>query len=133
MKLAKKLFSLTAIAAAVLSSQSSFAADDFINPDWANTATYIGVGVGQSRGFINNDDYYRVLGNTGRINTTSKIWDNVAPHIIATEAGALWTAADGSPIDYSQPLTRTDQNYTFCVAPPALHAQLTKITRHHNI
>ncbi|WP_426109997.1 OmpA family protein [Massilia sp. PWRC2] len=72
MKLAKKLFSLTAIAAAVLSSQSSFAADDFINPDWANTASYIGAGVGSTRGFINNDDYFRVLGSTGPINSFSE-------------------------------------------------------------
>ena len=72
MKLAKKLFSLTAIAAAVLSSQSSFAADDFINPDWANTATYIGVGVGATRGFINLDDYHRVIGRTGTVNSYSE-------------------------------------------------------------
>ena len=72
MKLAKKLFSLTAIAAAVLASQSSFAADDFINPDWANTASYIGVGVGGTRGFINMDDYHRSIGQTGFVNSFSE-------------------------------------------------------------
>ena len=72
MKLAKKLISLTAIAAAVLSSQSSFAADDFINPDWANTATYIGVGVGGTRGYINNDDFHRVMGLNGPVNSYSE-------------------------------------------------------------
>lgn len=65
----------------------------------------------------------------GRVNMASKIWDNIAPHIIAEEAGAVWSAADGTPIDYSHPTERTAENYTFCVAPPALHRQLTGIVR----
>lgn len=65
----------------------------------------------------------------GRINMTSKIWDNVGPQVIAEEAGALWTDAYGSPIDYSQPTKRVDQNFTFCVAAPALHQKLTAITQ----
>lgn len=74
------------------------------------------------------DPMYVAEGRYGaRINHTSKIWDNVAPSIIATEAGALWTAADGAPIDYSSPLTKMDQNYTFCVASPAIHRQLQVI------
>ena len=72
MKLAKKLISLTAIAAAVLSAQTAFAADDFINPDWANTATYIGAGVGATRGFVNMDDYHRFIGNTGTVTSFSE-------------------------------------------------------------
>jgi myo-inositol-1(or 4)-monophosphatase len=63
----------------------------------------------------------------GRVNTTSKIWDNVAPQIIAEEAGAIWTCADGSPTDYSNPLSRIEQNFTFCVASPVLHQQLQAI------
>ncbi|HIA92281.1 TPA: inositol monophosphatase [Candidatus Saccharibacteria bacterium] len=62
-----------------------------------------------------------------RVNTTSKIWDNVGPQIIASEAGALWTTANGEPIDYSNPLNRIDQNFTFCVASPAIQKQLTEI------
>ena len=72
MKLAKKLFSLTAVAAAVLASQASFAADDFINPDWANTATYIGAGIGGTRGFINNDGYHPAIGQTGTTTSFSE-------------------------------------------------------------
>ena len=60
----------------------------------------------------------------GRVNHSSKIWDNVAPQIVCQEAGALWTDIDGNPIDYSQPLTKSAQNFTFCVAPKALHQQL---------
>lgn len=63
----------------------------------------------------------------GRINQSSKIWDNVSPQIIAQEAGALWTDVDGKPIDYSNPTQKAEQNFTFCVAPPALHQQLVKI------
>jgi myo-inositol-1(or 4)-monophosphatase len=63
----------------------------------------------------------------GRVNATSKIWDNVAPHIITEEAGAVYTAADGTPIDYSDPLTKMEQNFTACVASPALHRQLQTI------
>jgi fructose-1,6-bisphosphatase/inositol monophosphatase family enzyme len=48
-------------------------------------------------------------------------------NIIDEEAGALWTAVDGAPLDYSNPLTKTDQNFTFCVASPILHKQLRDI------
>jgi myo-inositol-1(or 4)-monophosphatase len=76
------------------------------------------------------DPMYVAEGRYGaRVNTTSKIWDNVAPQIIAQEAGALWTTANGEPQDYSRPLTRMDENFTFCVASPVLHAQLQVIIK----
>jgi myo-inositol-1(or 4)-monophosphatase len=65
----------------------------------------------------------------GRVNTTSRIWDNVAPQIIAEEAGAIWTNANGSPTDYSYPLTKMEQNFTFCVASPTIHKQLQGIIK----
>lgn len=67
----------------------------------------------------------------GRINMNSKIWDNVGPQIIAEEAGAVWTDAYGDPIDYSDPTHKLDQNFTFCVANPALHKQLVYITKQY--
>lgn len=63
----------------------------------------------------------------GRINLSSKIWDNVAPQIICEEAGAIWTDIAGNPIDYSNPLQRTEQNFTVCVASPTLHKQLLAV------
>jgi myo-inositol-1(or 4)-monophosphatase len=63
----------------------------------------------------------------GRINLSSKIWDNVAPHIITQEAGAMWTDLHGNPADYTNPLARAEQNFTFCVASPVLHGQLQAI------
>jgi OOP family OmpA-OmpF porin len=55
MKIANKLGTLTAVACAILASQAAWAGEDtFINPDWANSAWYIGAGIGQSR--ANVDD-----------------------------------------------------------------------------
>ncbi len=65
----------------------------------------------------------------GRINLTSKIWDNVASQIICEEAGALFTAADGTPMDYSDPLAKAGQNFTCCVASPVLHRELQNIIK----
>jgi len=58
---------------------------------------------------------------------TSKIWDNVAIHIILEEAGAIYTDYYGASMDYSKPLTKVDQNYTYCTAAAALHQQLQVI------
>jgi myo-inositol-1(or 4)-monophosphatase len=63
----------------------------------------------------------------GRVNLTSKIWDNVAPQIIVEEAGGLWTDITGKPIDYTEPLTRIDQNFTNCIGSPELHRHLIDI------
>lgn len=66
-----------------------------------------------------------------RINMASKIWDNVAPQIICEEAGAIWTAHNGLALDYTDPLTKIEQNFTFCVASPALHEQLQTVVQKH--
>ncbi len=66
----------------------------------------------------------------GRINLASKIWDNVAPQIMIEEAGGVYTDFFGKPIDYSNPLTRVKDNFTFCAASPVLHQQLQEIIHH---
>lgn len=58
------------------------------------------------------------------LNRTSKIWDNVAPHILIEEAGGLYTDFFGHQIEYANPLTRDQQNFTYCAAPALLHQQL---------
>ena len=63
----------------------------------------------------------------GFLNRTSKIWDNVAQQIIIEEAGGIYTDFWGKPIDYSNPLNKVDQNFTFCAAAPELHKQLQEI------
>jgi OOP family OmpA-OmpF porin len=61
-----KIASLTAIACAILSGQSAFAADDtFVNPDWANSAWYIGAGLGKSRANIEDGNLKNALSANG--------------------------------------------------------------------
>ncbi len=64
------------------------------------------------------------------LNRTSKIWDNVAQHIVIEEAGGLYTDFFGEPIDYTNPVSRADVNFTMCAAPPELHKQLMVIIKH---
>ncbi|MNM24590.1 Outer membrane protein A precursor [compost metagenome] len=53
MTIANTLGALSVMAGALLAAQSAQAQDNtFINPDWANSAWYIGAGVGQSRANI---------------------------------------------------------------------------------
>ena len=63
----------------------------------------------------------------GALNHTSKIWDNVALEALVKEAGGTYTTFLGKPIDYSEPLTKVEQNFTFCAAAPQLHSQLQSI------
>lgn len=63
----------------------------------------------------------------GRVNRTGKIWDNVAPQIIVEESGGLWTSIDGTAIDYSDPTTKFNDNFTNCAASPQLHDKLVKL------
>ena len=66
MTFAKKLGTLTAVACAILASQVASAGEDtFINPDWANSAWYIGAGVGQSRANIDDERLIRSLTANG--------------------------------------------------------------------
>jgi len=67
-------------------------------------------------------------GNYGAfLNRTSKIWDNVAQQIIIEEAGGIYTDFYGNRIDYSNPLTKSKENFTWCGASPTLHKQLQDI------
>jgi OOP family OmpA-OmpF porin len=65
MKFAKKIGTLTAVACAILAGQASAAEDTFINPDWANSAWYIGAGVGKSRANIDDERLIRSLTANG--------------------------------------------------------------------
>jgi len=66
---------MTAIAAAaVLMTQSATAQESqFVNPDWANSATYIGAAIGQSRANINDADTIRGLTRAGQ---TINVWSS---------------------------------------------------------
>lgn len=56
-------------------------------------------------------------------NQTSKIWDNVAQQVIIEEAGGAYTDISGAPMDYSEALARSHENFTWLAGPPALHKQ----------
>jgi myo-inositol-1(or 4)-monophosphatase len=63
----------------------------------------------------------------GWICQSSHIWDCVAPQLIIEEAGGTFTDFFGRPMDYSDPLKRTGQNFTQCAAPPTIYRQLQQI------
>jgi len=65
------------------------------------------------------------------LNQTSKIWDNVAPQVIIQEAGGVYSDFDGNKIDYSNPLAKADDNFTYIAAPPTLHKQLVSIIKNN--
>lgn len=52
MTMTKQLATLSALACAMLAVSSAQAEDTFINPDWANSAWYLGAGAGRSRASI---------------------------------------------------------------------------------
>ena len=61
------------------------------------------------------------------LNRTSKIWDNVAPQVVLTESGCLYTDYWGAEIDYSNPFENVQNNFTVCTAPPELHKKIQEI------
>lgn len=64
-------------------------------------------------------------GNYGAfLNRTSKIWDNVAQQIIIEESGGVYTDFFGKKIDYSDAISRPQENFTFLASSPELHKQL---------
>ena len=49
MKIAKNIGTLSILTLAIMAAQTASAADDqFVNPEWANSATYIGAGIGRT-------------------------------------------------------------------------------------
>lgn len=67
----------------------------------------------------------------GILSKTSKIWDNVAQQIIIEEAGGNYTDFYGNKIDYSNPLSKSNDNFTYCAASPVLHNQLIAIINNY--
>lgn len=65
------------------------------------------------------------------MNQTSKIWDNVAPHIIIEEAGGVFTDFHGQPPDYGNATQKVDENFTWCTGSPELHTALQTIIHEH--
>lgn len=58
---------------------------------------------------------------------SAKIWDIAAEQLLVEEAGGMCTTFDGTPVDYSNPLTKANDVFTYCMASPELHEQIQKI------
>ena len=65
----------------------------------------------------------------GFLNNTSKIWDNVAQQIIIEESGGIYTDFYGHSIDYSNPLEKSKNNFTWCAGSPTIHKKLQNIIK----
>ncbi|MDQ1815876.1 OmpA family protein [Massilia sp. CCM 9210] len=65
MTIAKHIGALSVIGCALLASQAARADEPFVNPEWANSAWYIGAGIGQSRANIDNERLTRSLTANG--------------------------------------------------------------------
>ncbi|MDQ1834613.1 OmpA family protein [Massilia scottii] len=73
MTIAKHIGALSVIGCALLASQTARADEPFVNPEWANSAWYIGAGIGQSRANIDNERLTRSLTANGASLTSFKI------------------------------------------------------------
>lgn len=60
-------------------------------------------------------------------NKTSKIWDNVAQQVIVEEAGGIYTDYYGDKMNYSNPLSKSKDNFTYLAGSVILHKQLSDI------
>lgn len=65
MKSAKKIGTLGLISCALLTSEVALAENEFVNPDWANAAWYVGAGAGRSKATIDQDRLVRSLMENG--------------------------------------------------------------------
>lgn len=61
------------------------------------------------------------------MNQTTKIWDNVAMHALIEAAGGICTDIFGKPVNYKNPLSLSQQNFTICAGAPHLHQQIQAI------
>lgn len=61
MKIKNQLSIAIALAFSATLSNTAFAADDFINPDWANSAFYVGGSVGQGRSHLDDRNVVNTL------------------------------------------------------------------------
>ena len=63
------------------------------------------------------------------LSRTSKVWDNVAQHIVIEEAGGIYSDFFGNNIDYSNILSRPQDNFSILASSPKLHKQLSMIIK----
>lgn len=59
----------------------------------------------------------------------NRIWDCVAAQVIIQEAGGTFSAIEGRAIDYTDPLTRSEENFTMLACAPPFHEIVTAMAR----
>ncbi len=65
------------------------------------------------------------------LSLAGKIWDNVAPQIIIEEAGGRYTDFFGKKIDYTDPLKKVKEGFTFLAAAPGLQTKILNIVKRY--
>jgi myo-inositol-1(or 4)-monophosphatase len=61
----------------------------------------------------------------------ARVWDLVAPHALAVEVGCVATSLGGIPVDYSGVVAEPGRHFSWCVAPPRVHAEVQAIVARH--
>jgi myo-inositol-1(or 4)-monophosphatase len=56
----------------------------------------------------------------------NRIWDCVAGQVIIQEAGGVFSTMTGNPIDYTDPLRRTEETFSMLACAPHFHQAMTK-------
>lgn len=69
---------------------------------------------------------------SGCMNRSSKIWDNVAQHILVEEAGGRYVDFKGNEISYSGALQRTKDNFEFIAIAPQFLEEVLEVVRTFN-
>lgn len=61
----------------------------------------------------------------------NRIWDCVAAQVVVQEAGGTFSGMDGCAIDYRDPLTRLEEDFSILACGPGLQEPIAAITRDH--
>ena len=63
----------------------------------------------------------------GMTNRSTRIWDIAAPKVIVSEAGGMYTRADGARLALDVSAAAADSVYSVMAGAPALHAQMLAV------
>lgn len=63
------------------------------------------------------------------IHRHNRVWDCVAAHVVIEESGGVFSAVDGSALNYTDPLTKTAENFSILACGPGFHEAITGVVR----
>lgn len=80
-----------------------------------------------------NSIYDAMMVTTGKyggyLNQHMRIWDVVGPQVIITEAGGVVTDIQGNEIDYTDPIKKSSNHFTFLSSAKGLFPELLSIVK----